>query len=209
MIEEKIKTHFYGQDVYYKSKEKKLRFRSLQGGIGWPNVRYPGFAVVIAEQLPEMPKQLPAFYVAATHEDKSPGSLVRACADIGAKYKVARWFCDTDDTGMMNTLIRSRADLVTTSPPYLDEPGVINTYVSTIRDLHRQKRLFLGALEARLLEIGADMSVRNMTRPQELPIVMSLGGALTGMVQYPYDPAEIKRQLRELDAILDDMKDEY
>jgi hypothetical protein len=188
----------------------KMRFKSFQGGIGFPLASHAGFAVVIAEQLPERPRQLPAFHVVTTHEDELPGPLLRACAALGAKYNVSQWYCDTDDQGVVDLVYRSRLNLTLTRPPYLGDPGAIGTFVATIKDLRRQNRLHImgGSLAARLLEVDADKKVQRMTKPQELPLLMALGAALTGMVQYPHDPHEMQRVAHITDVILSELHDD-
>lgn len=193
MIEKKVISGFYGPTEVYVNQKTGQKYQRIAGGLGFPVGDRAGYVVVVAEDRPETQGEKSQFWIMAEHESFSPNELFKACVALGRRFHVMTWYGDTDNLPMMRFLTRLKFSIAIVSPPYLDDPNALNSYIATFRDLASvgNKRLhFLKSdLGSRLLTIPGD-KIRRATKAQDFPIVMALGGCLNAMLTWPYNPQE-------------------
>jgi hypothetical protein len=192
MIKKKVESNFYGEQEFLINDKTGDEYQRTVGGLGWPWGDKAGFAVIIAEER-ENNSRKPNFFVLAEHEDFNVSNLLRACVAFRGKYFASQFYGDTTNEPMMQNYYRFKTSFPLTSPPFLDDVNSLNSYIATIRELTlpgRKRLHFSGSnLGTRLLEIPAE-KIRRATRAQDFPILAALGGALSAMITWKFDPKE-------------------
>jgi hypothetical protein len=196
MIKQKIETNFYGEQAYLEDDQTGNEYQRIVGGLGFSCGDKPGFAVIVGEERVKKYHRKPNFWVLTEHEDFNVSNLLLACTALGRKFHVSQWYGDTGNRPMMEFVYKLKIPLSLTSAPFIDDPNALNSYIAQIRGCTTpgKKRLHLGnsSLGTRLLEIPAE-KIRRATKAQDFPMLVALGGTLTALITWQYDPDEQRR----------------
>jgi hypothetical protein len=193
MINRKVEQNFYGEKIFFVNEKNGQEYSRIVSGLGFPVGDRAGFAVIIGEEWVKKHRHKPKFWVLAEHEDFNVSNLLRACVALGRKFFVSQYYADTGNRPMMEFVYKLKISLSLTNPPHINDPNALNSYIAQIRECtaHGKKRLHLGnsSLGARLLEIPGE-KIRRATKVQDFPILAALGGALSALITWQYDPDE-------------------
>jgi hypothetical protein len=200
MIKQKIENNFYGEQAYLEDDQAGRKYQRIVGGMGWPASDRAGCLIVIAEERVKKHGRKPNFWVLKEFESYNISDLLNSCIVFGRRYFVSQWYADTGNAPMMAFVYRLKITLSFTNPPHLDDPNALNSYIAHIRELTlpgRKRLHFVGSsLGTRLLEIPGD-KVQRATRPQDFPLLMSLGSCLSALIAWEHNP----REQAEVDAL--------
>ena len=87
----------FDDPAHYLDKETKRKWRRIAGGIGWPQEGLSGAALVLAQDLADLPN----YEVLAFTQDHNAGTLLDGCKALELEFPVKYWYGDISNRTMM------------------------------------------------------------------------------------------------------------
>jgi hypothetical protein len=172
---------------------KEYGERRIIGGLAWPHIEKPGFAVVVAEER-FLDMDLDARHIRVLAEVEAAGAadlnrLFRRCLEFQERCLGAvRWFGDTGNLPMMDFLRRFNDEqgenkLSLFAGKYIDDPNGLRAYIGAITELTEPNRKILHFGEtAKLPAYLTQFQKEDVTRSaREFPAIAALGYAVTDL----------------------------
>ncbi len=198
----------YPKPTYYRNKKTGAAFSHIAGGIGWPGVNVPGYALVVGVEKTEDPE--PRFFVLAEIEDHNVTRLLLKCVELRERYgywessEILRHFIG-DDTRYepislaVNFKLREKDGsgeghgFWIYKPDDFDQPDYFEIYVRQIRECLTpnsagKKRLQIGkfnTLRNHLQNFSSDSikKLHTKRKVKDYPAVFALGGLIHTLLE--------------------------
>jgi len=223
---------FYQNDparlIGWEDRKRNRSYRRLFGGLAWPQLDRPGFAVIVAEGLPEEAAyRMPdhdhvVLYVLREAEGGDFEQLMRFCMDHSGKVA---WHGNVNDKTNIRLLYEfnrtqsdaGRLQLKLMPAPYISSGGdlaeLFDYGIRRITSLGKEGTLILTEspmLKARLDNVPRDKEIVN--HAEEYPGLLALCFAVSALCYYPCVGLQGKgkpgRALTEYDPLSDPVNSE-
>ena len=138
---EKVKI---GNEDAFRTREGKLYYSRIVGGLAWPFGEKPGFLVVIAEDFKEdSALNARPLRVLAEREALDLEEMARRYQELLEAFKAAPWIGDPKNTPLMH-YFRARVPGFSLSyAPHYDDPHNLQGYAQLVRTLCAENRKIL------------------------------------------------------------------